>query len=119
MKKHKKGEQRLNRKEEVLNICNKLDQDTLNLVTPLIEELVFLEERLAYLKKLPFIIVKEDDLTKQKVTPAYKQYKDLSQSYINAFKVVTSALGVDDSQGAESPLREWLKSRTKQQEKNE
>lgn len=109
----------MNRKEEVLKICNKLDQDTLNLVTPLIDELVFLEERLKYLKSLPFIVVKKEDPTKQKVTPAYKQYKDLSQSYINAFKVVTSALGVDESQGAESPFRLWLKQRTEQLEKNE
>lgn len=100
----------MDRKEELKDICKTLDNETLKLMTPLIEQLVFLEEKLNYLKTLPFIVVKKDDPSKQKVTPAYKQYKDLSQSYINALKVVNSALGIE-SEVLESPLRAYIKSK--------
>lgn len=108
-----KGEQRMNRKEEVLDICKTLDVKTLKLIDPLIDQLVFLEEKLEYLKTLPFIIVKNGDETKQKVTPAYKQYKELSQSYINALKVVNGALGIE-SDTIESPLRKYMDKRLKE-----
>ena len=100
----------MERKEEVLGICKTLDVETLKLIDPLIDQLVFLEEKLDYLKTLPFIIVKKGDPTKQKVTPAYKQYKDLSQSYLNALKVVNGALGIE-SESVESPLRKYMEKR--------
>ena len=50
LKKHTKGEQRMNRKEEVLDICKALDVETLKLIDPLIDQLVFLEGKLNYLK---------------------------------------------------------------------
>lgn len=100
----------MERKEEVLGICKTLDVETLKLIDPLIDQIVFLEEKLDYLKTLPFIIVKKDDPTKQKVTPAYKQYKDLSQSYLNALKVVNGALGIE-SESVESPLRKYMEKR--------
>ena len=100
----------MNRKEEVLVICKALDVEILKLIDPLIDQLVFLEGKLNYLKTLPFIIVKADDETKQKVTPAYKQYKDLSQSYLNALKVVNGALGIE-SETVESPLRQYMEQR--------
>ena len=103
----------MNRKEEVLDICKTLDVETLKLINPLIDQLVFLEDKLAYLKTLPFIVVKADDPTKQKVTPAYKQYKDLSQSYLNALKVVNGALGIE-SETVESPLRQYMNMRIEQ-----
>lgn len=102
----------MERKQEVLSICKTLDDETLKLVTPLIDQLVFLEKQLDYLKTLPFIIVKKDDTTKQKVTPAYKQFKDLSQTYINALKVVNGALGIE-SETVESPLRKYMEERLK------
>ena len=95
----------MNRKEEVLDICKALDVKTLKLIDPLIDQLVFLEGKLNYLKTLPFIIVKPGDETKQKVTPAYKQYKDL-----NALKVVNGALGIE-SETVESPLRQYMEQR--------
>lgn len=103
----------MNRKETLLGICKTLDVETLKLIDPLIDQLVFLEGKLDYLKTLPFIVVKPDDPTKQKATPAYKQYKDLSQSYLNALKVVNSALGIE-SETVESPLRQYMESKMKE-----
>lgn len=106
----------MERKEELLSICQKLDTETLKLVSPLIEQLIFLEKQLDFLKTLPFILVKPDDSSKQKVTPAYKQYKDLSQTYINALKIVNSALGIE-SDTIESPLRQYMEARIKERTK--
>ena len=104
----------MERNEELFEICGSLDGEILKLMTPLIEQLVFLEKQLAYLKTLPFIVVKEGDNKRQRTTPAYKQYKDLSQSYLNALKVVNGALGIE-SETAESPLREYLRLRLEKQ----
>ena len=105
----------MERREELGKICEKLDPETLKLVSPLIDQLIFLEERLYFLKTLPFIVVKPDDNTKQRATPAYKQYKDLSQTYINALKVVNSALGIE-SETVESPLRKYMEERMRKRE---
>lgn len=102
----------MERKEEILKVCQTLDADTMKLIDPLIDQLIFLEKQLEYLRKLPFILVKEDDPRKQKVTVAYKQYKDLSQTYINALKVVNGEIGIE-SETVESPLREYMKERAK------
>lgn len=58
----------MERKEEILKVCQTLDKETLKLMDPLIDQLIFLEKQLEYLRKLPFILVKEDDPRKQKVT---------------------------------------------------
>lgn len=99
--------QRNERKTELVKIFDKLDVETLKLIDPLIDQLIFLERQLNFLKTLPFILVKPDDNTKQKITPAYRQYKDLSQTYINALKLVNSTLGID-SEKVESPLRAYM-----------
>lgn len=101
----------MERKEELQEISKKLDPEMKKLIDPLIEKMIFLEEKLNYLMSLPFLIVKEGDATKQRVTPAYKQYKDLMQTYINTLKVVYSALGVEEGNEKESPLRQYLTQR--------
>jgi hypothetical protein len=44
----------------------------------------------------------------QKVTPAGKQYKDLTQTYINLIKVLISVTEKDGGQ-EDSPLREYMR----------
>lgn len=109
-----KNEKANKRNEEFNKIVSDLDEETLILLNPLIDNLIFLENQLNYLKTLPFIIVKEDDPRRQKTTPAYKQYKDLSQTYINALKVINGALGIE-SENIESPLRLYIERRLKEQ----
>lgn len=75
---------------------------------PLIDEVVFLEGRLEELKKLPFIKIHPKDPTKQKATPAQKQYKELLQQYVNIIRVLIRATGTDEND-EESPLRKWVK----------
>lgn len=69
-----------------------VDLNQRTLITPLIEELVFIEQNMKELKKLPFIRVHPNNSAKQETTPACKQYKELSQSYMNALKILCSIL---------------------------
>lgn len=93
----------MNRKEELLKLIN-------NDITyiPLINEMVYLEEQLDYLRNLPKIKVHPTDSSKQKATPAAKMYKEMLQQYTNLIRILMKATGVDDSED-DSPLRKWMK----------
>lgn len=93
----------MTRKQELLQA---IDNDAT--LVPLIDEVVFLEGRLEELKKLPFIKVHPKDPSKQKTTPAQKQYKELLQQYVNIIRVLIRATGTDESD-EESPLRKWVR----------
>lgn len=93
----------MSRKDELLKI---IDNDTT--LVPLVDEILFLENKLTELKKLPFIKIHPTDSTKQKPTPAAKQYKELLQQYTNCIKVLSRTSGTDDKD-EESPLRKWVK----------
>lgn len=91
------------RKNELLKM---LDNDIVYL--PLVDDVIFLENQLSQLKKLPFIKVNPNNQTQQKATPASKQYKELLQQYLNCIKVLARATG-QDLDDEESPLRKWVK----------
>ena len=78
----------------------------------LIDEIIFLEEQMKELKKLPFINVNPKNPMQQKATPASRQYKEMLQQYNNCLRLLfrlTGDIGGDSEE--ESPLRKWLKSR--------
>lgn len=95
------------RRQELIRYCCKSDEDKIVLI-PLIDETIFLENRLEELKKLPFIKINPKNQTQQKSTPAQKQYKELLQQYTNIIKVLTRATGHDEGD-EESPLRKWVR----------
>ena len=74
---------------------------------PMVDDLIFLEAQLEDLRQLPMIKVHPDDPSKQKTTPAAKQYKELLQQYTNIIKVFLRATGTDEEDD-ESPLRKWM-----------
>lgn len=98
----------MDRKEELLEQLQ--DDATRKMMEPLIDDIVFLEETLYALKRLPFIRVSDKDSNRQKATPAAKQYKELLQQYNNSLKVLSSAMNNTDG-GEESELRNWFNSR--------
>lgn len=100
----------MERKQELQKITSKLDQEALLLINHLIDDLIFIEKQLEYLRTLPFISVSRKNPALQKSTPASKQYKELLQTYINALKVINSMLGID-SEKVESPLRDYMNAR--------
>lgn len=99
----------MSRKNELLKVFDNVDADLKKVVTPLIDDVVFLEERLNELRKLPFIRVNPSNPSMQKNTPACKMYKELLQQYNNCIKILCNVLhkNVD---GEVSPLQEYLKS---------
>lgn len=99
----------MDRKEELLKIFEEIE-DTKEIIRPMIDDVVFLEEQLQELRKLPFIRFNPDNPAQQKPTAAAKQYKELLQQYNNCVKILTGVLRRDAPE-EESPLREFLKAR--------
>ena len=73
----------------------------------LVDEMIFLEEQLRSLRKLPMLKVNPKNKMQQRTTPAQKQYKEFLQQYTNVIKTL-SKIGQDDAE-EESPLRSYLK----------
>lgn len=100
----------MNRRDELVDI---IPEDSLELVNSVIDDVVFLEERLTELKKLPFIEVNPKNPMKQRSTPASKLYKEFLQQYINCIKMIEYVIykekRLDGYEETESPLREWFR----------
>ena len=96
---------RKGRKEELLNEIG----DDVRLL-PLIDEMIYLEEELEYLRKLPKIRINAKDKTKQKATPAARMYREALTQYTNIIRVLVRAKGIEDNED-DSPLREWMRKR--------
>lgn len=99
----------MNRKDELLNVFNEIE-DTKDIILPMIDDVVFLEEQLQDLRKLPFLRVNPDNPSQQKPTPAAKMYKELLQQYNNCIKILTGILRKDAPE-EDSPLRAFLNAR--------
>jgi hypothetical protein len=99
----------MSRRGELISI---IPEDSLELVSSVIDDVIFLEERLTELKKLPFIQVHPQDATKQRSTPASKQYKEFLQQYINCIKMIEGVIyrdkRLEGDEDEESPLRKWF-----------
>lgn len=100
----------MSRREELVKI---IPDGSLELVGDVIDEVVFLEERLVELKKLPFIQVNPKNNMQQRSTPAAKQYKEFLQQYINCIKVIEAVIyrdkRLEGDEVEESPLRKWFR----------
>ena len=96
----------MGRKEELLRVFDQIE-DRKSIILPMIDDVVFLEEQLQALRKLPFIRVNPQDPSMQKTTPAAKQYKELLQQYNNCIKILTGILRKDAPE-EDSPLRAFL-----------
>lgn len=96
----------MSRREELLKyLGDKTDQA---FVEQLVDEVVFLENQLTELKKLPFIRVNPKDPSLQKATPASKQYVSLMAQYNAIMRTLNHFAGGSDIE-EDSPLRAWAK----------
>ncbi len=90
-----------------------IPEDSLELVSSVIDDVVFLEDRLTELKKLPFIEVNPKNPMKQRSTPASKLYKEFLQQYINCIKMIEYVIykekRLEGDEVEESPLRKWFR----------
>lgn len=100
----------MSRKDELLKI---VPEESLELVKSVIDDVIFLEERLTELKKLPFIEVNPKNPMKQRSTPASKLYKEFLQQYINCIKMIEYIIykekRLEGEELEESPLRKWFR----------
>ena len=99
----------MDRKQELLNIFAAVE-DTKGIIIPMIDDVVFIEQQLQDLRKLPFIKVHPNYPEIQKPTAAAKQYKELLQQYNNCIKILIGIVRKDAPEEV-SPLRAYLESR--------
>ena len=104
----------MNRHDELVAI---IPEESLELVKSVIDDVVFLEERLTELKALPFIEVNPKNPMKQRSTPASKLYKEFLQQYINCIKMIEYVIykekRLEGDEAEESPLRKWFRENEK------
>ena len=107
----------MTRKDELLKLAAKSGTpEDLAKSERLIEEIIFVENQLAELKKLPFIKIDPKNPARQKSTPAAKLYKEMLQQYNNSYKLLLKISGdLGGEPEEESPLRLWLKSKKNEQ----
>ena len=100
----------MNRKDELVKL---IGDESYELVKEIVDEVIFLEDKLQQLKKYPFIQIHPLDDSKQRATPAAKQYKEFLQQYINCIKMIEYVIYKDKrlegEEVEESPLRKWFK----------
>lgn len=96
----------MSRKDDLLALI------TINkeMIIPLIDDVLYMEQQLQYYRSLPQISVNPKNPMQQKATPAAKLYKETLQQYTNCIKVLAHCTG-QDADNEESPLRKWVNSR--------
>ena len=95
----------LERKEALENIFKDVDENEKKLIDPLLEEVIYLEEQMKYLRTLPQIKVHPTNNAMQKKTEAAKLYKEYSQSYMNAIRILLGVLHKIDSSAQDELLK--------------
>lgn len=80
------------------------------MLMPLIDKMLYLENQLESLERLPMIKIRPDCPEIQKATPAAKLYKEFLQQYTNIVKIV-ARITDDENSKETSPLRAWVESR--------
>lgn len=101
----------MGRKEELEKLVYKENSGNDIKASKLIDEIVYLEEQMDELKKLPFIKVHPKNPLLQKSTPAAKLYKEMLQQYNNSLRLLLRIAGDLGESEEISPLRKWVKSR--------
>ena len=95
----------MERLEQLQEIFGSIDDDKKQVIEPLLSDVVYMEERLAALKALPHIRVDSKNPMRQAATPAFKQWKDMQQQYLNALKVLMTALYRVESDAADELMK--------------
>lgn len=98
----------MSRLESLKAIFEKIDEDKKEVIQPMLEEVIYLEERLAELKRIPHIRVHPTNPHRQEATPAGKQYKETLQQYGNCIKILLSTLS-RYTQEEEDEFDRWIR----------
>ena len=82
----------MERIEQLKKIFESIDENKRAVIEPLLNDVIFIETKLAELRKLPIIRIHPKNPERQEITPAGKMYKEDMQSYLNALKVLQNTL---------------------------
>lgn len=94
----------MSRYETLVAIFDTIEENKREVIQPLLQDIVFMEERLTTLRKLPHLRIHPKDPSRQEVTPAGKQYKEMMQSYLNAIKVLQTVIYRTETNAADELL---------------
>ena len=97
------------RRERLDEIFKDIDENKKEVINPLLDNIVFLEDRMEELRKLPFIEINPKNPTRQRITKASRLYKECSQSYISAIRLIYST--IEDTETEEDPVQKFLEER--------
>ena len=103
----KKGAEKMSeeRRKKLDEIFRSVEPETKQLVDPLLDEVVFLEQRMSELKALPFVVYDKKNPAFQKNTPAAKMCKECSQSYMNAIRILAGILKRSEPTAADDLMK--------------
>ena len=95
----------MDRRQQLEEIFRDVGDDEKKLVGRLLDEVVFLETKMAELKAMPFLNVHPNNPAIQKMTPAAKLYKECSQSYMNAIRILCGILNKIESSAQDELMK--------------
>ena len=95
----------MKREETLKEIFKDVDENEQQLIGPLLDEVIYLEEQMKYLRTLPQIQIHPKNNALQKKTEAAKLYKEYSQSYMNAIRILVGILHKVDSSAQDELLK--------------
>ena len=87
------------------NLLKDADQAEHDLVRRLVEEIVFCEEQMEALKKLPMIAVNPKNSAQQKTTAAARLYKEYASAYRDAIRILLNILRKVETSAQDELLR--------------
>lgn len=96
------------RRKQLDEIFKDVDKSKRLLLDDLLDEVCFMEDQMRELRKLPHIRIHPKDPTRQKLTPAGRQYKICLQSYKDAIRILVGVLNKIES-GEQDALLAVLK----------
>ena len=95
----------MDKREQLRSYFSKVDEDKRSIAYDTIDEYIFFCERIAELKKLPFIRVHPKDPARQELTPAAKLVREYSQAVDAKRKTLLMILYRVESSAADELLQ--------------
>lgn len=99
----------MDRRKELDEIFKDIDPGQKIVIDRMLDDFVFMEEQMDALRKLPLIRVHPKNPAVQETTKSAKLYKEFSQSYMNAVRILCSLLHKAES-AEEDPVAKFLES---------
>ena len=95
------------RRDILMEVFNEMDESRRTLAGKLIDEMVFLEDRMAECRQMAFI--ETNSKGEQRMTPAWKIYKDCLSQYSNNVRILLNMTGKQGEEKKDSPLRAYFR----------